>query len=312
MKIVFLGSAHFAQVSLARLAKTEHAIACVVTQQDKKQDRGMCVRPTPVKEFALENGLPVYQPADINSPEAAARLKGYGADVFVVIAYGQKLSQQLLDMPAVMPVNIHASLLPYYRGAAPINRALINGETVTGVTAMKMVHRMDAGPVILQKECAITPQDTAETLERSLAQLGADLLVEALDLLAAGKAVLFEQDEAKATHAAKLKKADGLIDWSLPAKQVIDRVRGCQPWPGAFTYYKGKLLKIFALHRSSSVAGGAMPGEVAAVSKHELLVKCADGLLALDRVQAEGGTSMPVTEFIAGHKVCAGEKFLLH
>lgn len=272
----------------------------------------MSVRPTPVKAYALENGLSVYQPEDINSPDAAARLASYGADVFVVIAYGQKLSQRLLDMPAMMAVNIHASLLPKYRGAAPINWALVNGERETGVTAMKMVQKMDAGPVILQKRVAIAPADTAETLERALALQGAELLVETLDLLSSKQAVLLEQDERLASHAPKLKKTDGSIDWSLPAQQIIDRVRGCQPWPGAFTYYKGKLLKIFALHRSLLDAGGAVPGEVAVVSKHELLVTCGDGLLALDRVQAEGGTSMPVTEFIAGHKVCAGEKFLLH
>lgn len=315
LTVVFFGSAEFAATALCRLVSSRHRVAAVVTRQDKRQGRGMAMQPTPVKRFCLEAGLPALQPADVNSAESVARLKDLAADVFVVIAYGQKLSSQVLALPRIMPVNIHASLLPAYRGAAPINWALINGEERTGVSSMKMVERMDAGPVILAQSLRICPQDTAVTLERSLAQSGAQLLMDTLELLCGGAFELKEQDEAKATHAPKLRKSDGLIDWRQACRQIRNRVAGCQPWPGAYTYYKGKMLKVFSCRCLGALppqAEIAQPGEICRLDKEALAVRCGDGLVCLDEVQAEGGRRMPAAEFVAGHALVPGERFLLH
>ena len=211
----------------------------------------MRIEPTPLKSAAVELGLPVYQPVNINMPESVNYLTSLQPALFVVIAYGQKLSQIILDIPRIMPVNIHASLLPAYRGAAPINWAIIRGEKTTGVTLMKVAQRMDTGPVLMQKSLSILDTDTAESLSAKLSVLAGEILVEGIDRLASGSCPLTAQDESKASFAGKLKKTDGLIDWKKPAFEIVNLIRGCMPWPGAFTYYKGKTVKI---HKASCVS----------------------------------------------------------
>ncbi|MFA5156217.1 MAG: methionyl-tRNA formyltransferase [Candidatus Omnitrophota bacterium] len=312
MNIVFFGSAHFGLPSLKALINAGHKITCVVTQPDRKKGRGMGLAKTPIKEFAQENSLTVYQPENINTAESVALLKNLNSDLFVVIAYGQLLSRQLLDIPAIMPLNVHASILPFYRGAAPINWAIIKGETKTGVTIIKMAEKMDAGPMIATKETAINPEDDFFSLEARLSELGAALLNETIVAIAANNYRLIEQDENKATFAPKLKKENGLINWSCPANEVYDLIRGLSGWPAAFTYYKGKLLKLLRAEISGLADSRARPapGEIIAVSKDNIAVATKKGSLLVKILQIEGKRQMTAQEFITGHKTSSGDRFL--
>jgi methionyl-tRNA formyltransferase len=232
------------------------------------------------------------------------------SDVFVVIAYGQKLSQQVLDIPAVMPLNIHASLLPAYRGAAPINWAVINGDKLTGVTLMKVSFRMDTGPVLLQKSCEIHENDTAAILTDKLSVDAAEILIEGLSRIALKDYKLVDQDGSKATYAPKLKRSDGLINWNKPASAIVNHVRGCSPWPGAFTYYKGRALKI---HKASNVSytgsDTVSPGQIVHISKDGIVVCARQGSVLIESLQMEGKRVISAAEFIAGYKVCAADIF---
>jgi methionyl-tRNA formyltransferase len=310
MKIIYMGSSQFGEPALRRLVASGHTVACVVTQPDKKQNRGMHVEATAIKKLAIELGLAVYQPVDVNAQESVQHLKAAGADVFVVIAYGQKLSQEVLDIPAIMPLNIHASLLPAYRGAAPINWAVINGDKVSGVTLMKVSYRMDTGPMLLQKPCEILEKDTAEALADKLSVDAAEILIEGLSRIALKDYKLVEQDGSKATFAPKLKRSDGLIDWNKPACSIVNQVRGCSPWPGAFTYYKGKGLKI---HKASNVSytgsDTVSAGQIVLISKDGIVVTAGQGSVLIESVQMEGKRIISAAEFIAGYKVCAADIF---
>jgi methionyl-tRNA formyltransferase len=312
MRIVFFGSSHFAVPSLEALIKSRYEVCCVVTQPDKKKGRHLHLGATDVKATAKAAGLTVFQPEKINSPEALDYLKSFGADLFVIAAYGQILSQEVLDIPKIFPINIHASLLPKYRGAAPINWAIIKGEKVTGVTIIKVVRKMDAGPVLLQKEAPININDDAIILEDKLRTLGVELLIEALKEIKDKNFELTEQDEDKVIMAPKLKKADGCIDWRAEAGEIYNLVRGCLPWPGAYTYYKGKLLKIF----KAQVAKIVTPqdcfkrGEVVEVTsdKNEIVVVTSSGNLVIEELQLEGARRMSSKDFVHGHKVKAGDR----
>ena len=245
MKIVFFGSSHFAVPALEALTKGAQEVCCVVTQPDKKKGRHLHLAGTDVLATAKAAGLKTFQPENINSPESLDYLKNLSADIFVIVAYGQILSQAVLDIPRIFPINIHASLLPKYRGAAPINWAVINGEKNTGVSMIKVTRKMDAGPIIAQKELSIDIADDSVILEDKLRALGVELLVEGLKDIKNEVFKLVEQDEKRVVMAPKMKKINGYIDWELSAPEIYNLVRGCLPWPGAFTYYKGKLLKIF-------------------------------------------------------------------
>lgn len=309
MKIVFFGSSAFAACCLQGLAASGHCLKAVVTQKDKPQARGMHLAATPVKTAAAQLAIPVLQPEDVNSPDSADRLADCGADAFVVIAYGQKLSAQLLGLPRIMAVNVHASLLPALRGAAPVQWALIRQLEETGVTLMKMAPRMDAGAVILQKPRRIEEADDAISLENKLCADGLEILLEGMRLLERGDFTLREQDESLASRAPRLKKSDGRIDWQASGRQIIALLRGCARWPGAFTAYRGKLLKI---HRGRALAlpAGAedsRPGQILLADKHRLLVRCLDGCVSLLEVQPEAGRRMSAQEFVAGHAVSPGE-----
>ena len=309
MNIVFFGSAEFAVPSLKAILGTKHRISCVVTQPNRQKGRGLIVADTAIKKAAQEAGLKVYQPQDINQAESIQELNSLNPDLFVVIAYGQILSEKLLAIPKIFSLNLHASLLPKYRGAAPINWAIINGEDSTGVTAMKMVRQMDAGPLLAQEKTNITSQDSAITLEEKLSHLGAGLVLSCLNAIEKGKYDLVEQDGKKSSFAPKLKKEDGCIKWDAPALAINNLIRGCVAWPGAFTYYRGKLLKIHKAKIIQPFESKAYKsaGQIAEVSQAGIFVITGKDVLIIEQLQIEGKRIMSVKEFISGHNISAGD-----
>ncbi len=309
MKITFLGSSHFAVPALEALIEGGHKISCVVTQPDKKKGRHLHLGVTDVKALALKASLKVFQPEDINSNSSVELLKSLNTDLFIIVAYGQMLSQEVLDIPKVFPVNIHASLLPKYRGAAPINWAIIRGERASGVTIMQVIKKMDAGAIIMQKEVIIHEEDDAILLESKLRDLGAKLLLKSIQAIKSKDYKLISQDEKRVSFAPKLKKNDGLIDWSRPSVEIYNLIRGALPWPGAFTHYKGKLLKIYKARIIKGLDVGPQFGRIEDISKEGITVSTGKGLLIIQELQLEGKRRMKVEEFISGHKICLGEKF---
>ncbi len=311
MNIVFFGSSNFAVPSLKALKTSGHTISCVVTQPDKKKGRGLSLGATAIKELAREFNLKIYQPENINIPEAIKLLKTLNPDLFIVIAYGQILSQEVLDIPKIFAINVHASILPKYRGAAPINWALIKGEKVTGITVIKMVKKMDAGPVIQQKEVEISNEDTAITLEDKLSHFAAHLLLTTLSSIENSNYNLITQDENKISFAPKLKKEDGRIDWNKPACDIYNLIKGTLGWPGAFTHCQGKLLKIYRAEslKVSKCQSVGSPGEIMEISKEGIVVSCAEGSLIIQELQLEGKRRMTIEEFITGHKINVGKIF---
>jgi methionyl-tRNA formyltransferase len=309
MKIVFLGSSHFALPALEALIKAKHKITCVVTQPDKKRGRHLHLGITDVKALALQAGLKVFQPENINSPASVELLKGLNADLFVVVAYGQLLAQEVLDIPKVFPLNIHASLLPKYRGAAPINWAIIRGEKISGVTIMQVIKKMDAGAIIMQQDIAINHDDDSVSLESKLRDLGAELLLKSIAIIKNKNYKLIPQDEKNVSFAPKLKKSDGLINWQKPAEEINDLIRGALPWPGAFTHYKGKLLKIYKADVVQRTGLSAGAGEILNISKAGLEIITGKGVLVVRELQLEGKRRMKVEEFAAGHKIFPGDNF---
>ncbi len=306
MKIIFFGSSHFAVPSLKALSAEGHDVLCVVTQPDKKKGRGLHFGPTAVKQEAVLQGLRIYQPAQINTAECADFLKAFNADLFVVIAYGQILSKEILSIPFNFCINIHASMLPAYRGAAPINWAVINGEKSTGISIIKLSEKMDAGPVIMQKSFPIYDDDSFVSLEHRLAESGAGLLIESIRLIAKQDYKLIPQDKNKISFAPKLKKSDGLIKWNKSAQEINNLVHGALAWPFAFTYYKDKVLKIYA---SSVLKDESFsPGVVMNISKDGITVSTGKGSLLIKELQLEGKRHMRTEEFIAGHKLSVGER----
>lgn len=311
MNIIFFGSSQFAVPALEALIESKHKVFCVVTQPDRKKGRGLHLSSTVVKNIALEEGLEIYQPERINTPEAVSFLKSLKPDLFIVIAYGQILSQEVLEIPKKFAMNIHAALLPQYRGAAPINWAIIKGEKTTGVTAMKMSKEMDAGDIIFQKKLDISSVDTAITLEEKLSRLAAELLLETLNSIEKDNLKMIPQDNSKVSFAPKLKKEDGLIDWRKTAQEIYNLIRGCLEWPGAFTYFHSRLLKIYKARvlPSSSLPVFASPGAVKQISREGIVVATGKDNLIIEELQPEGKRKMKVEEFIAGHKICVGEIF---
>lgn len=306
MKIIFFGSSHFAIPALEALIKEKHKVLCVVTQPDKKKGRHLHLGMTDVKAVAVKAGFKVFQPENINTVKSVEFLRSLNADLFVIVAYGQILSQEILDIPRVFPLNIHASLLPKYRGAAPINWAIIKNEKVTGVTIMRVTKKMDSGPVILQKKVEILDSDDSFSLELKLSDLGAGLLLKAIPLIKSENYKLIQQDEEKVTFAPRLKKSDGLINWNRSAQEIINLIRGTLPWPGAFTHCSGKLLKVYKarlvnLPASQSAAYSA--GQILSVAKEGITVATGQGILLIQELQIEGKRRMAAEEFILGHKI---------
>ncbi len=306
MKIIFFGSSNFSVESLKLLNNTGHEIVMVVSQPSRKKGRHLHLASTPIEKLAKQLSLEVFSPEDINSKDSLNVLKEKQADLFVVVSYGQIFKEEFLKIPKKFVINLHASLLPKYRGASPINWALINADTHTGVTIFKVEQKMDSGDIILQNSLEIEAMDNALILADKLSVLGAKTLVDAVKIIDTGKINFTPQDEAKATYTTKLTKEHGLIDWNKDAASVLNQVRGCFGWPGTFTYYRGRLLKVFA----ASVENINMtePGKVIRISGSGILVQCAKDALSIKELQLEGGKRMDNMTFIAGHKMVSGEK----
>ncbi len=302
MKIVFMGTPDFAVGALEALIKAGHEITAVVTQPDKAKGRSGKLTPPPVKECALAHNIPVMQPVRIKTPEAIAELKQYEADVYIVAAFGQILSQEILDIPRYKSLNIHASILPKYRGASPIQRVIIDGEEETGVTIMQMDAGIDTGDMLYVKKIAIENSDNYETLHDKLMVLGGEAIVEALALLEEGKIIPEKQDDSLSCHAPLIDKQMGRLDFTKDAI-VLDRlIRGVTPWPSAFTSYQGKQLKIWRAEPVAEECGGE-PGTVVKVEKDAFYVACGVGSLRILEVQLEGKKRMSTRDFLLGVKV---------
>jgi len=309
MNIVFFSSSQFGLCFLEYLFLKRKDNLFVITGLDKPKGRGLKILANPIKDFCLKNNLNFFQFGNINSSEAKEKIKSVNPDLFIVIAFGQIFSPELLKIPRIFCINVHASLLPKYRGAAPINWAIIKGEKKTGISIIKMEEKMDAGAIILQKEIEISIDDNALTLEKKLIDLGKPLLIEAIERIENNNFSLIPQSQDNVSFAPKLKKEDGLIDWNKDALSIYNLIRGCFGWPSAFTYFKGKLLKI---HKAEYLMDKEMkninPGEILEVSKKGILVSCGRGYILIKELQIESKRKMTVEEFIRGHKIEAKER----
>jgi methionyl-tRNA formyltransferase len=302
MRLVFMGTPRFAVPTLEAVIAAGHQLAAVYTQPDRPKGRGQQLAPSPVKQCALAHGIPVYQPERIRRPEIVAELAAMRADAMVVVGYGQIIPQSIIDLPPLGIVNVHASLLPKYRGAGPIQWAIANGETITGVTTMRIDAGLDTGDMLLKRETRIEPEETAIELGERLSRIGADLLVETLQGLASGSIQPEPQDSTQASYAPILKKEDGRIDWSQPAGQIHNRIRGFLPWPGAYTTFRGQILHIWR-SRVSEVTVNAPPGAIIA-SAGQILVACGDGgAIECVELQLEGRKKLPASAFLNGQRL---------
>jgi methionyl-tRNA formyltransferase len=310
LRIVFCGTPAFAVPSLRHLiAQPDFHIEAVVTQPDRPRGRGQQISASPVKEAAVAAGLSVFQPEKIRSEAALDFFKSLAPDVVAIIAYGQIISQSLIDIPRLGWVNLHASLLPKYRGAAPINWAIVHGETHTGVTTMQIDAGLDTGPMLLKYETEIGPDETAPELTVRLAEAGAPLIAETLRALDRGAVQAGAQDSTQATFAPQLKKDDGRIDWSLDAQKIYNRIRGLQPWPGAFTLFRGKGCHIWGKPLQPVAAGGP-PGILLPTQEDGLLVICGGStVLRVEALQLEGRKRVTAEEFANGARLLPGERF---
>jgi methionyl-tRNA formyltransferase len=308
MRIVFMGTPAAAVPSLQALISGGHEIAAVWTQPDKPSGRGHKVTPSPVKELAISQGLTVHQPARIKTAESISLFTSHKAELVVVVAYGRILPSEFLNAPTKGCINVHFSLLPQYRGAAPVNWAIINGESRTGVTTMFIEEELDAGPILLQRETSIGPSEVAPELMARLSHAGADLLRETVDQL--DTIPPRPQQHRDASFAPLLRKENGLIDWTLSARMIECRVRGLQPWPNAYTHYNGERVIVWRAEVIEDAHRAGAPGEVLAAHGDNLIVKCGAGTdLRLTEVQLEGKRRMSVRNFLNGTHLKVGERF---
>ena len=308
MRVVFMGTPDIAVPALEEIIAAGHEVILVVSQPDKAVGRSKALKYTPVKECALSHGIEVFQPQRIRAAESVEYLKKYEADVFVVEAFGQIVSQEILDMPKYCCVNIHTSLLPKYRGAAPIQPAILNGDVITGVTTMRMDAGVDTGDIIMQQEVIIRENETTGSLFERLAVAGAKLVVKTLAALEDGTATFTKQEEALVTHTAKITKEMGSIDWSKNAEEIERLIRGMDPWPSAYTKLDDKNLKIWRGAVLSENTDAA-PGTIVKVSKETIEVQTGDGILAILELQLEGKKRMDTESFLRGYAVNEGSSF---
>ncbi len=312
MKIVFFGTSDFAVPSLSKLTKC-YEIAVVITKPDRPQGRHLLTRPSAVKAKAQELGIPVSSIEDIPVAEAIDKLKNYKADLFVVIAYGQILPSTILSLPKLYSIGLHASLLPKYRGASPINWAILNGEKRTGVTVFKLTGKMDAGDIIMQEEEDISESDDAHTLSVKLSELGADLLLKATEAIERKQERLSRQKEAEATFTPKLKKEDGTIDWNKGSLEIHNKVRAMFGWPGAFSYLNGRKIKILTTEIAEPAPRKPhKPGEIIKLGPRGITVFCGQGAVRVKELQAEGGKRLTAADYLLGHKVSVGDFCINH
>lgn len=312
LRIIFMGSPEVAVPSLKILKESLHEVVAVVSQPDKPAGRGQLLTAPAVAQYAKDNGLPLFQPDRIkNNPEFLEILKNLKADLIAIVAYGKILPPELLNLTPLQCINVHFSILPKYRGAAPMQWAVIEGEEETGVTTFILVDKVDAGPILLQKRVSIEPEDTCVELAPRLANLGSITLLETVNGLSEGALTPMPQNDFHATIAPLLKKEDGRLDFTRKARFLVNQIRGMNPWPGTSTTYQGKFLKIFRAEETAA-RGGAVPGTVVVVDAHNadrgLQIACKDSSLLLKEVQLEGKKRMPITEFLKGNPVTIGER----
>jgi methionyl-tRNA formyltransferase len=308
LRVVFFGTPRFAVPTFDHLLASSHSVVGVVTQPDRPSGRGQKTSDAPVKARALEAGVPVLQPPTLKDATVVSAVAALDADIGVVAAYGKILTEAILRTPRLGMVNVHASLLPRHRGAAPVHRAVIAGDSETGVTIMRVVKALDAGPMLATVARPIGADETSEDVERDLAEFGARLLVSTLDRLARGPITETPQDDAAATYAARLTKEDGLVDWSHGATEIHNLIRGLHPWPHAYTFFGDRRLILLR----STPAGGAthaLPGVVVAAHGEELRIAAGEGTVQIRELQAEGKRPMTSREFLAGHHLAPGNQF---
>jgi len=303
MRIVFMGTPEFACPTLRTLIERGEQVVAVVTQPDRPKGRGQQMQAAPVKLLAKLHGIPVLQPVKVRHPDAIEQIRALAPDLIVVVAFGQILPKALLEIPGKGCINVHASLLPRYRGAAPLNWCIINGESETGVTTMLMDVGLDTGDMLLKRATPIDPDEDTSTLHDRLSGIGAELLAETIDLAAQGRLAPQKQDDALTCYAPMLKKEDGLIDWGKDAPGIKNLVRGMTPWPGAFSYLDDKILK---LYRVQSASGTGAPGEVLAAGRDGIEIACGAGSVIIHELQLEGKKRLPAAEFLAGCKLEPG------
>jgi methionyl-tRNA formyltransferase len=311
MVVVFFGTPQFAVPTLQRLLDSPHSVAGVITQPDRPRGRGHKITHAPVKALALERGIPVYQPDRLKSPEVAETLRAWQPDLGVVAAYGRIIPEHLLTIPRFGMINVHASLLPKYRGAAPVHRAVIDGEDHTGVTIMRVVKELDAGGMFAKVTRPIGSDETSDVVETALAHMGAELLVTVVDQLASGTAHEEPQYEPQATYAPRLTKEEGLIDWTEAASRIHNRVRGLYPWPHAYTFLNGMRLIVLRSTVAARTADAAAitPATIVRATSEAIHVATGDGELAILEVQPEGRRPMRVHDFLLGRRLAVGETF---
>ena len=312
LRIVFFGTPEFAVPTLQALQDSRHPVVAVITQPDRARGRGQHSQKGPVKQLAEQYGLPILQPERLRDEGFLAALRSLDADLGVVAAYGKILTETVLAIPKQGLINVHASLLPKYRGAAPIHRAVMAGETITGITIMRVVKALDAGPMISKATRAIGPHETSVEVERDIAQIGARALVAAVDALAEGGAVETPQDDAAATYAHKIEKTDGIVDWSRSAREIHNQIRGLHPWPHAYSDLQGERIILLRSEPERDVPGTpAEPGTVIDAHSDQLRVQTGDGVLRLLMLQREGRRPLNAREFLAGRRIEPGARFLV-
>lgn len=307
MRVIFMGTPDFAVETLRKLIEV-HEVVGVFTQPDKPKGRGKKLTPPPVKEVAEGYSIPVFQPVKVREPEWVEKIHSLNPDVIVVVAYGQILSQSILDIPRYGCINVHASLLPKYRGAAPINWAIVHGETESGVTTMQMDAGLDTGDMLLKESVEITGDMTAQLLHDRLSAVGAGLLIETLRLAEKNALEPEKQNNDQSSYAPMMSKKVSLIDWTESARQISNKVRGFNPWPVAYTTYMDQTLKIYKSHFMDGNGSGKDPGTVVEIAKDSFSVATGEGVLVVEEIQWGSGKRMPVAAFLLGHKLEKGQQ----
>lgn len=310
MKIIFMGTPDFSVPTLDAIKKDGNEIVLVVTQPDKKKGRKGILTPPPVKEWAVRNNISIFQPVKLREKQNIEELEKYEADVIVVAAFGQILPKEVLDMPKYGCINVHASLLPKYRGASPIQWAILNGDDETGVTTMQMGVGLDDGDILLQKKVPISSEDTGGSLFDKLSKVGADLLIETLHRIEKNDIVRIPQDDEKATHVGLIKKDFGILSFDEENKYILNKIRALNPWPSAFTFYKDKMVKIWKAKSVSFNNKGYEYGDLVVENKDELLVVTRNGAISILELQEEGKKRIKAADFLRGHKIEKGDKFI--
>lgn len=301
MNIIFAGTPEFSVPTLRALIQSEHTVCAVYTQPDRQTGRGRKIQPSPIKQYAMEHNIPVEQPLNFKSPESLETLESYQADLMIVVAYGIILPENVLNTPRLGCINIHASLLPHWRGAAPIQRAILSGDKETGVTLMQMDKGLDTGDMLAKITCPITPYDSSNSLHNSLSTLGADALIELLPLVEKGQTKPIPQPESEVSYAHKLSKQEALIDWSLPAAEVQRAIQGYNPWPVAHTLINEKSLRIWQASITGQPAN--TPAGQVKTENNVLLVACGDDYLEITELQPINKRRMQASDYLAAHKI---------